>query len=222
MLRHVNFEVVKCIILASPGFVKEQFFDYIMQEAMRQDIKAILENKQKFLLVHASSGHKHALKEVLADPQVSSKLLNTKAAGEVKALNDFYDMLKNDPDRAFYGVSHVELANERMAIQTLLVSDELFRSADIKTRQRYVKLVESAKELGADVKIFSSMHVSGEQLGQLSGIAAILRFPLPEIEDAVSNEDDKDENSDSDNDNNNNGIKKNGNNSKEEIHSDSE
>jgi len=85
-----------------------------------------------------------------------------------------------------------------------------------------VKLVESAKELGADVKIFSSMHVSGEQLGQLSGIAAILRFPLPEIEDAVSNEDDKDENSDSDNDNNNNGIKKNGNNSKEEIHSDSE
>lgn len=27
------------------------------------------------------------------------------------------------------------------------------------------------------------MHVSGEQLNQLSGIAAILRFPLPELED---------------------------------------
>lgn len=27
------------------------------------------------------------------------------------------------------------------------------------------------------------MHVTGEQLGQLTGIAAVLRFPLPEMED---------------------------------------
>lgn len=51
-------------------------------------------------------------------------------------------------------------------------------------RKRYVKLVESVKESGGQSRIFSSMHVSGEQLGQLSGIAAILRFPMPEIEEA--------------------------------------
>lgn len=33
------------------------------------------------------------------------------------------------------------------------------------------------------------MHVTGEQLGHLTGIAAVLRFPLPEIED----DDDSDE-----------------------------
>lgn len=27
------------------------------------------------------------------------------------------------------------------------------------------------------------MHVTGEQLGQLTGIAAVLRFPLPEMEE---------------------------------------
>lgn len=27
------------------------------------------------------------------------------------------------------------------------------------------------------------MHVTGEQLGQLTGIAAVLRFPLPDIEE---------------------------------------
>jgi len=27
------------------------------------------------------------------------------------------------------------------------------------------------------------MHVSGQQLTQLSGIAALLRFPLPDLED---------------------------------------
>lgn len=32
-------------------------------------------------------------------------------------------------------------------------------------------------------QIFSAMHVSGEQLNQLGGIAAVLRFPLPDLED---------------------------------------
>ena len=37
---------------------------------------------------------------------------------------------------------------------------------------------------GGEVVIFSGMHTSGEQLKQLTGIAAILRFPLPDLEDA--------------------------------------
>ncbi len=38
--------------------------------------------------------------------------------------------------------------------------------------------------------IFSTMHVSGEQLAQLTGVAAILRFPMPEIEDEEEEEPD--------------------------------
>ena len=33
-----------------------------------------------------------------------------------------------------------------------------------------------------EVLIFSSMHESGKQLDQLTGVAAILSFPLPEID----------------------------------------
>lgn len=33
------------------------------------------------------------------------------------------------------------------------------------------------------------MHATGEQLDQLSGVAAILRFPLPDLEDAEFTED---------------------------------
>lgn len=62
ILRHVNFEIVKCILIASPGFVKEQFFDYMFQKAVKSDIKVLLENKSKFMLIHASSGFKHSLK----------------------------------------------------------------------------------------------------------------------------------------------------------------
>lgn len=182
ILRHINFDVIKCILIASPGFVKEQFCDYMFQQALKSDWKVITENKSKFVLVHSSSGHKHALKEVLADPTVTARLAETKAAGEVKALDTFFSVLQMEPDRAYYGIHHVEKASEASAVETLLVTDELFRSTDLPTRKKYVKLVESIKDNGGDVRVFSSLHVSGEQLGQLSGVAAILRFPMPEID----------------------------------------
>lgn len=62
ILRHINFDLVKCVILASPGFVKDQFMDYMIQQAIKSDNKVILDNKSKFLLVHTSSGFKHSLK----------------------------------------------------------------------------------------------------------------------------------------------------------------
>ena len=89
-------------------------------------------------------------------------------------------MLQTAPDRAWYGCNHVEKANAQQAIHILMVTDGLFRAANLSTRRRYVALVESAKENGAEVMVFSSMHVSGHRLAQLSGVAAILRFPVPD------------------------------------------
>lgn len=193
ILRHVNFDVVKCVVIASPGFVRDQFFEYMMQDAVKTDNKLLIENKSKFLLVHSSSGFKHSLKEILVDPSVMAKMADTKALGEVKALEMFYTTLQTEPAKAFYGIKHVEHACEAEAIETLLVSDNLFRCNDIQNRKRYVTLVDNVREVGGDVKIFSSMHVSGEQLMQLTGVAAILRFPLPDLEDEDAESDSDDE-----------------------------
>merc|ERR1712157_91319 len=89
--------------------------------------------------------------------------------------------------------------------QTLLITDELFRSKDLKKREKYVKIVENCKDNGADIQIFSSLHVSGEQLKQITGVAAILRFPMPELleidmSDDGSNNSDSESESDDDDD----------------------
>lgn len=34
---------------------------------------------------------------------------------------------------------------------------------DLKQRKRYVKLVDTVRDAGGDIKIFSSLHVSGER-----------------------------------------------------------
>ncbi|XP_022742594.1 protein PELOTA 1-like isoform X2 [Durio zibethinus] len=182
-LKHVDFNVVRCAVIASPGFTKDQFHHHLLLEAERRQLRPIIENKSRIILVHTSSGYKHSLREVLDAPNVMNMIKNTKAAQEVRALKDFFSMLSNDPARACYGPKHVEIAHERMAVQTLLITDDLFRNSDVVTRQKYVNLVNSVKDSGGTAYIFSSMHVSGEQLAQLTGIAAILRFPLPDLED---------------------------------------
>jgi protein pelota len=104
-------------------------------------------------------------------------------------------MLASDEQRAWYGPDHVALAVDRAAVGTLLISDELFRAGDPEVRKRYVLLVEGVREKRGEVLIFSSMHESGQrtyqaidemlvlmlmptELNQITGIAAILTFPL--------------------------------------------
>ena len=49
-------------------------------------------------------------------------------------------------------------------------------------RRKWVAVVEDVRKGGGEVLIFSSIHESGKQLDQLTGVAAILNFPLPELE----------------------------------------
>jgi protein pelota len=57
------------------------------------------------------------------------------------------------------------------------------RVHDAVLRKRWVGVVESVEAAGGKVFIFSARHESGKQLEGLSGIAAVLRFPLPELEE---------------------------------------
>jgi hypothetical protein len=102
---------------------------------------------------------------------------------QVRALEKFYLTLSNDQDRACYGLKDVTLANEQLAIDELLVTDTLFKAADISTRQKYVALVDSVRENGGKVHVFSCLHVSGVQLNLYTGIAATLRHPMPELDE---------------------------------------
>lgn len=183
LVNHVNFEIVKTLVIASPGFLKDQFHEWMMKEVENNDPGNFRKNKDRIVIAHSSSGFKGALKEVLAAPKFQAILKDVKAVREVQTLDEFYEMLATEPAKAFYGPGHVMAAHERLAIKKLLITDALFRSSDIASRRKYVELVESVKQNGGEVYIFSTMHVSGEQLQKLSGIAAILRFPLPDLED---------------------------------------
>lgn len=70
LLRHLPFNSLKAIVIASPGFTKDSLYDYIFAEAARTGNKLLLTAKSKFIRVHVSSPHVHSLVEALKSPEV--------------------------------------------------------------------------------------------------------------------------------------------------------
>ena len=65
-------------------------------------------------------------------------------------------------------------------------------------RKRYVALSEHASKNGVKVVICGSMNPAGERLKHMTGVAAILRFALPNIDDDDDGEGSDDGGSDDD------------------------
>jgi len=65
----------------------------------------------------------------------------------------------------------------------LLISNGLFRSQVVGERKRWVGLVDRVREEGGEVRVLSSDHESGKRLEGLGGIAAILTFPLEDLDE---------------------------------------
>ena len=182
MIKHFDFLKLSAIIISSPGFLKDDLYRKIMSYATKMNLKPLLNFKSKFIVLHGSSGHFQSLQELLVDPSVQDKLKETKCLDQIREMQRFYETLGVDSGRAWYGYDHVRRALNSGAIETLLLSDELFRSPDVQIRNKYIQLAEDVEQVGGKVFIISTMHVTGEQLRDLTGVAAILMFPLEELD----------------------------------------
>ena len=88
-----------------------------------------------------------------------------------------------------------QFALENRAVETLLISDHLFRAKNSEVRKEYVKLAEDAeRKNGIKVVIFSSMTQAGQRLKDLTGVAAVLHYPLPGIDDIEEDSDNSSDN----------------------------
>jgi protein pelota len=67
-------------------------------------------------------------------------------------------------------------------INVYLLSDDVFRTKDPIERKLWTKVREDVENSGfGSARVFSTGHESGERLKQLTGVAAILRFPMEEL-----------------------------------------
>lgn len=75
-VRHIPYGNVglRAIVIASPGWVRDSVYEYMIGEAGRRGDKVLQRAlKEKVVKVHISSPHVHSLVEVLKSPEVSFK-----------------------------------------------------------------------------------------------------------------------------------------------------
>jgi protein pelota len=73
-VRHIPYTGVglRAIVLASPGWVRDAVFEWMVAEASRRGDKPLSKAlKEKVVSVHVNSPHVHSLLEVLKSPEVS-------------------------------------------------------------------------------------------------------------------------------------------------------
>jgi protein pelota len=187
LTRSIEFDKPRPLLLASPGFVAADFKKYISEEATRTANKTLMAMAKEATLVHSSSGHLHSLNEILKSPEVLATMKDMKFSKETRIMDELFERVRRDDGRAWYGDSTIAKAVAEGAVGrgggVLLINNSLFRSMNIQTRKKYVAMVDKVREDGGDVRILSSDHESGERLDALGGIAALLTYPMPDLDE---------------------------------------
>ncbi|HID43916.1 MAG TPA: mRNA surveillance protein pelota, partial [Archaeoglobaceae archaeon] len=155
------------IVLAGPGFTKEDFQRFLKEKSP--------EIADKALSVDTSSIGTRGFIEVL------KRGVLKRIAGEIRLAQEaeYMDMLLENISKgreSAYGIEDVKKAYEYGAIEILLVSDEFLRNERLKWDiDSFLRDVENSR---GKVVIMSTEFEPGKRLHALGGIAAILRFNI--------------------------------------------
>ena len=205
-VKQINFENTKVLIIASPGFTKDDFKKY-MEEKIESNGKEwhdLKNNLKKIIYTHSSSGFKHSLEEILAKPDIKRLIKDTKCIDDVAIMERFNEILGTDMDKIFFGLKSFNIAYEKKAIDTLIITDGYLRKIPPLTRKDLCAKMKTLKP--TEVCQFSSLHTTGEKIDEFGGICGILKYVVDEIvnladeengeeeEKKVVNEEIKDEN----------------------------
>ncbi|CCW64086.1 unnamed protein product [Phytomonas sp. EM1] len=187
LLINVDFEKIRLLLFCSPGHVREEFLEYarnVCQHSEQDNKKTLFRNLNKTVLIKVNSCTIGGLREVFKDPAIVKQMQMTRCVKDISTWDAFQETMNKDPDRCVYTLQPVYHATLAGAISTLMISDAVFRSPDPVVRRFFLSLYHCVQKSGASVvRIFSSNHVTGEQLSHMGNVAAILFFACPELDD---------------------------------------
>ena len=205
-VKQINFDNTKVLIIASPGFTKDDFKKY-MEEKIESNAKEwmnLKSNLNKIIYTHSSSGFKHSLEEILSKPDIKRLIKDTKCIDDCTVMDRFNEILGTDMDKIFFGLKSFNIAFEKQAIDTLIITDGYLRKMPALSRKELCAKIKKLKP--SEVCQFSSLHTTGEKIDEFGGICGILKYVVDEIanmegeedeekeENKVVNDDTKDEN----------------------------
>ena len=191
-LKNINFENIKVIIIASPGFTQEDFKKYMEEKIENnKDYSSLKNNLKKIIYTHSSSGFKHSLEEILAKKEIKNLIKDVKCVDDVSVMERFDEILGTEMDKIFFGQKQFLIAYEKKAIDTLIFTDGFLRKLSGKERKDFSQKIKDLKN-NTEVCQFSSLHTTGETVDEFGGIVGILKYVMPELSE-MEEEDEEEE-----------------------------
>jgi protein pelota len=170
-LRQVWQGVHSPIVVLGLGFVKNQFSNYMRDEA--PDLaKEVVEVKS------VNSSGVAGIHEALRSGVLRAALRHVRVAEETEAVEEVLSRLGADRRDVTYGFDAVKNANLYGAVETLMVADFSIRSLDDEKRLVLENIMKEVEAKGGKIVVVSVEHEAGEKLLALGGIAALLRYPI--------------------------------------------
>lgn len=158
-------EKVDAVILAGPGFTKEDFLEFLRTREPELAKKIVLED--------TSSIGVSGFQEVLRRGAVDRIMQESRIGREAKLIEELIKEISIN-GKAAYGMDDVRNAESLGAIETLLITDELLRTErEGGPIDEFLKDIEHAQ---GRIVVFSTEFEPGKRLESLGGIAALLRF----------------------------------------------
>ena len=188
-LKNINFENIKVIIIASPGFTQEDFRKYMEEKIENnKDFANLKNNLKKIIYTHSSSGFKHSLEEILAKKEIKNLIKDVKCVDDVSVMERFNEILGTEMDKIFFGYKQFLIAYEKKAIDTLIFTDGYVRKITGNERKELNKKIQELKSGAVEVCQFSSLHTTGEKVDEFGGIVGILKYVMPELSEIEEEE----------------------------------
>ena len=159
-----KFDSIQNIIIAGPGFVKNDFFDYLKDKHTDLAKMSIVEP--------TGSGGRNGISEVLKKGTVEKLTSENRVAQEMGAINKLLTEIGKNSSKIAYGVKETQNAINLGAVEQLLILDTKVAGENM---GEAMDMVENMK---GDVMVISSEHEGGKQLESLGGMAAILRYQI--------------------------------------------
>lgn len=159
-----KFDSIQNVIIAGPGFVKNDFYDYIKDK--HSDLAKIS------IIEPTGSGGRNGISEVLKKGTVEKLTSENRVAMEMGAVDSLLTEIAKNSSKVVYGLRETKKAINLGAVSQLLILDTKVASENMGDA---MDMVENMK---GEVMVISSEHEGGKQLESLGGMAAILRYEI--------------------------------------------
>ena len=159
-----KFEHIQNIVIAGPGFVKNDFYDYIKNKHKDLASKAIIES--------TGSGGRVGIHEVLKKGTVEKLTVENRVASEMVAVNNLLTQIGKNSSKVAYGKKETIKSINLGAVKQLLILDNEIANEGMGN------LMDMVENMNGEVMVISSQHEGGEQLKGLGNMAAILRYEI--------------------------------------------